>query len=1002
MPDSPVFVTAQLIAFDAAPDRSRLRRAVLATLEEADGLRARFHDSPDGVRFTVGDPLEVEEICTAATDLDALAAVVGLDAPIDPGTGPCARVILIDHSDHPGLLVIAHHIVLDAYGHTMIANRIARLYATPDDPSRLTSVTALPVDTDRPAADDAAFWAQELDAVTGPSTLSGRPRGHRIATRVRTRRVEITPLHDRSGWPMLLTAAIAAFCARSIGNPAVTLGFPMMNRLGSPTANIATTAVNVIPLRVHVPAQSGVGAIAETVTGDVRRLTRHARYRGEQIVRDLRSRGVDGATGPAVNIKPFGASIDLDGITGRIRSLRRGPVVDLSITALHHTDTPDPALELTIDADADLYDDDGLARLADALAAFLTTAVADVDRPVGGIPLDAANAGRAAIAARDAETAGATDPTPLLDWIAAQDPDFVAVVCGDETMTYHVLAQRVDALAATVGTLDRDDIVAILLPRGIDLIVATLAVLRAGAAFLPLDPGFPTRRIEDTLTDADPVAVIESDTDGPRVTRRRESHTSAVSATRRTDDAAYVIYTSGSTGRPKGVVIGHGALRNFTDAMIRLIGLRPGRSMLAVTTASFDISILELVVPLAAGATVVVATAEDVHDPARLARLIDRHRITWMQATPSLWTALLDAGHADALADLDVLVGGEQLPAALATRLAEAARSVRNMYGPTETTIWSTTAPVPAAAPVRIGTPIANTGVRVLDSVLQPVAPGAVGDLYLAGDGLARGYRGRPDLTAGVFVADPFGAPGDRMYRTGDLVRVDELGALDCLGRADHQVKIRGFRVELGDVEAALEAHDTVDHAVAAAVGGRLIGYVTTTAAGAAVDTDGIRAALTRILPEYMVPAAVVVLSGFPLTANGKIDRKALPAPDFAARAGHSRPPRTAAEHALVAVFADILDVGRVGAEDDFFTLGGDSITAVRVVAGAAREGWEITALEVFDHPTPARLAALARQVAIPATAAGTTDVTSESGSGATTLTLDDDEIDDLMDGSLL
>ncbi|MDA0567191.1 amino acid adenylation domain-containing protein, partial [Streptomonospora sp. S1-112] len=424
--------------------------------------------------------------------------------------------------------------------------------------------------------------------------------------------------------------------------------------------------------------------------------------------------------------------------------------------------------------------------------------------------------------------------------------------------------------------------------------------------------------------------------------------------------AAYVLYTSGSTGRPKGVVVSHGALLNFLDDMAGRFPLGEGERFLAVTTVGFDISALEVYLPLLAGATVVVAEREVVRDPVALAELIGSSGATVMQATPALWQALVEE-RPDALHGLRVLVGGEALPGALARELAARSAGVVNLYGPTETTIWSTAAPLAPGTPVTIGRPIANTRVYVLDTALRPAAPGTVGELYIAGDGVARGYLGRPGLTAARFVADPFGPPGARMYRTGDLVRL-RAGRLHFVGRSDFQVKVRGFRIELGEIESALDDQGGVAQAVAVAredVPGqvRVVGYVRP-APGAAPDPAALRAALAQRLPDYMVPSAVVVLDAFPQTANGKVDRAALPAPLPAAAPAQA--PASPLEARLRVLMAEVLGVAALGGDDDFFALGGHSLLATRAANRVRAElGVEARVRDVFDAPTPAALAAL-------------------------------------------
>ncbi|NEA10285.1 amino acid adenylation domain-containing protein, partial [Streptomyces sp. SID10692] len=454
------------------------------------------------------------------------------------------------------------------------------------------------------------------------------------------------------------------------------------------------------------------------------------------------------------------------------------------------------------------------------------------------------------------------------------------------------------------------------------------------------------------------------------------------------DDPAYVIHTSGSTGLPKGVVVPRRALANLLAAMGRLLDLSGGDRLLAVTTVSFDIAALELFVPLLGGATVVLAADDDVRDPFALAALIRSSGPTVMQATPSLWRVLADADPG-ALRGLRALSGGEPLPGDLARTLTRHADGLVNLYGPTETTVWSTAAVLGDGETPHVGRPVRRTRAYVLDRTLAPAPVGVAGELHLAGEGVAAGYSHRPGLTAERFVADPHGAPGTRMYRTGDLARFRADGTLEVLGRADHQVKIRGHRVEPGEIEAALLAHPSVAEAAVTAVpapGGELTlaAYCVPVRAGeehprtegesapregeaapreGAGDADWtgtLRAALAERLPEHLVPGHFVVLDRLPLTPNGKTDRAALPAVADSARARPARAPLPGAETVLCELFAEALGRSGTGPDDDFFLLGGHSLSAARLVTALrSRTGAELPVRAVFDHPTPARLAAV-------------------------------------------
>ncbi|WP_275674329.1 non-ribosomal peptide synthetase [Streptomyces sp. MUM 16J] len=583
----------------------------------------------------------------------------------------------------------------------------------------------------------------------------------------------------------------------------------------------------------------------------------------------------------------------------------------------------------------------------------------------------------------------------LLAAQAARTPEAVALVCGPVEMTYAELDARANRIARLLAGrgVGPESVVAVCMERGADLVAALLGVLKAGAAYLPVDPEYPADRIEFTLADAGVRCVLTGASqaarlagfdgitgvpvlalDDPAVT----AETAALDGGPLTADEyvavpgpsnpAYVIYTSGSTGRPKGVVIEHRALVNFLSSMRERFAPTADDRLLAVTTIGFDIAGLELYLPLLCGARVVLATPEEVRDPQALLVLAAASGATMLQATPSLWHAVV-AEPADesaaVLAEVRALVGGEALPTELARTLAARTSSVTNLYGPTETTIWSTAADVAAdpAAVSAIGAPIANTQVYVLDAALAPVPAGVTGDLYIAGDGLARGYLGRPDLTAQRFVAGPFGGPGTRMYRTGDTVRWTANGELEFVGRADDQVKLRGFRIELGEIEAVVAAHPAVSRIAAVVredVPGdrRLVAYVVPAGAGAdaAAVTAAVRDSAAESLPAYMVPSAVVVLDALPLTPNGKLDRKALPAPEYTT--GSGRGPATLQEEILSGVFAQVLGVDRVGVEDDFFALGGHSLLATRLISRVrAVLGVEVPLRGLFEAPTVALLA---------------------------------------------
>ncbi len=565
----------------------------------------------------------------------------------------------------------------------------------------------------------------------------------------------------------------------------------------------------------------------------------------------------------------------------------------------------------------------------------------------------------------------------------------MALLHEGEALTYAELDSQANRLARHLRThgVGPDRLVGIYLERSAAMVVGLLAVLKAGGAYVPLDPMYPAERLAHMLEDAAPCAVLTQEKlrvnlppcSAPVIAVDSLSAEIAAQDAARLDSAAtgltprhlaYVIYTSGSTGRPKGVMIEHAAVVNFLRAMRKQPGIDTADRLLAVTTITFDIAALEIFLPLIAGATVVLASARAASDADALARLLENHDITVMQATPATWRLLLHGGWTGRKS-LKVLCGGEALSADLAAKLLERVGSVWNMYGPTETTIWSCARQIATVDSAQhtepIGGPIDETRVHLLDEQLQPVAAGAAGEIYIGGAGVARGYLNRTELTAERFIRDPF-APETRarMYRTGDLGRWRGDGAIDFLGRTDQQVKIRGYRIELGEVEAQLVRHTDVREAAVLAREDeqgekRLVAYLVPRNPSAPPTVERLRAHLTGMLPEYMVPGAFVALERLPLTPNGKLDRRALPAPGAASQLRRSyEAPQGSVEEALARIWQALLRLERVGRSDNFFELGGYSMLALELRSRIESElGAEVSLSALIEAPTVARLAQL-------------------------------------------
>uniref|UniRef100_A0AAU1ZUG3 Non-ribosomal peptide synthase/polyketide synthase n=1 Tax=Streptomyces sp. NBC_00093 TaxID=2975649 RepID=A0AAU1ZUG3_9ACTN len=774
-------------------------------------------------------------------------------------------------------------------------------------------------------------------------------------------------LANRHGASMFMVAqaAVAVLLHRLGAGDDIPLGTPISGRGDEKLEDLIGFFVNSLVLRTDLSGAPTFAELLDRVRDTDLAAYEHQDLPFERLVEALNpTRSL--ARHPLFQVMVVylgdpGGSPDFPGLAASREPLRQQSAkFDLSFDFIEQGDGS--GIQGWIEYSADLFDHGTVERLAGRLMRLLKQVAAEPDVRVRDLEVLEETERQLVLGDWNGTTreVPATSLPELFRAQVARTPDATAVVFGEQRLTYAELDSRVEHTARVLTGLGAapEQTVAVALPRSTELIVALLAVHRTGAAYLPLDADYPEERLAFMLADARPVTVIrDALPDGPAGTELPSSYDPL--------SPAYVIYTSGSTGRPKGVVVPHEGIVNRLLWMQDEYGLTGDDRVLQKTPSSFDVSVWEFFWPLITGATLVVAKPEGHKDPVYLAELIRQQAVTTVHFVPSMLRAFLDEPTAANCTGLRrVLCSGEALPLELAERFhAVLPAELHNLYGPTEASVDVTAGQVSeGSGRVSIGRPVWNTRAYVLDGALRPVPPGVAGELYLAGVQLARGYLGRPGLTAERFTADPFGELGSRMYRTGDLARWTTEGTLEYLGRTDDQVKVRGFRIELGEIESVLARHETVGHVSVVARDQRLVAYVVPATPERTPDSAALRAHAAAALPEHMVPAAFVVLDALPLTPSGKLDRRALPAPDFATETTDTLP-RTPREEILCRLFADVLNLERVGVDDDFFTLGGDSIVAMQLVARVRAAGLAVSPRDVFRHKTAAGLAAAARDL---------------------------------------
>ncbi|WP_224188673.1 non-ribosomal peptide synthetase, partial [Mycobacterium avium] len=984
-----------LVKIDGKVHRDALEQAITQAVAEAEPGRVSFFEVDGQV---VQKPIDYPHVELAFHDLtdhaDPVAEAREMSSAIQrtpmPLNGQMFKFVLFQTGhDEFYLFGCCHHIAIDGLGMALVCRRVATIYSAmvagkPIPDAYFGTVQDL-IDLESgyeaspDYAEDKAYWSEHLPPESGPVDRLPDAEGERdhyspsasvqldpsVANRIKElskklaiRRFSVT------------TAACALLVRGWSGSGSeVALDFPVSRRVRPESKTLPAMLAGVVPLVLSTVPESTVADFCKHVDKRIRELLAHQRF----PVHTLEGDGLRQAPNRVgINFIPSRLTLDLAGSPATASYTNHGPVGHFGLFFLGAGDQ----LFLSTAGPGQPFASFGVADLAGRLQQILAAMTEDPDRPLSSIELLTGD--EPALIDRWSNRPAPTEPAPAPVSIpqafaehVQRTPHAVAVTFGATSLTYAQLdeaSNRLGHLLADHG-VGPGDCVAVMFPRCADAIVSMLAVLKTGAAYVPIDPAHASSRMDFVLADAAPSAVITTSDLRSRLDDHDllvvDVHDPAVEAQPGTalpwpapENTAYIIYTSGTTGTPKGVAIPH---LNVTWLIESLdAGLPPGNVWTQCHSSAFDFSVWEIFGALLRGRRLLVVPESVASSPEDFHALLVAEQVSVLTQTPSAVAMLSPEG----LESTALVVAGEACPTDVVDRWAAPGRVMLDAYGPTETTVCaSISTPLTAGDPVvPIGSPIAGAAMFVLDKWLQPVPAGVVGELYLAGRGVGHGYVRRPGLTASRFVPNPFGAPGTRMYRTGDLVCWGPDGQLQYLGRADEQVKIRGFRIELGEIQSVLAGLDGVEQAAVVAREDRpgdkrLVGYITGTA-----DPAELRAQLADRLPPYMVPTAVMVLDALPLTGNGKLDKRALPSPEYAA--GEYRAPGDAIEEILADIYAQVLGVERVGVDDSFFDLGGDSILSMQVVARARAAGVICRPRDVFVEQTVARLARVS-QVAV-------------------------------------
>ncbi|HEX8695785.1 MAG TPA: amino acid adenylation domain-containing protein [Longimicrobium sp.] len=1026
MPGSPIYNIPVAVLVPVGIDVRALERALTVVVRRHEALRTTFRMDAGELKQVVHPPFPVQvEVLDVrhrvgpdfARDVEALVAEEG-SRPFDLARLPLSRVTLLRVSDeHCALVTTVHHIVADGWGCALVNREVFDLY----EGYVTGSVPELPEPTLRYAdyavwqrrhltgetlEKQVSFWREHLRGAPPLELPGDRPRPPALTYRGRFHRFRVPPdvtrrlrevcRQEAATLNMVVMAAFYVLLRKYSGQDDLVVGTLLGSRGRAELERVVGMFVNTAALRIDL---SGDPVFRDVVRrtkrlvleadlhqdlpfeklvdllGVERDLSRHpvfqALYFHQTFVRSHFAEG-GGDEPDVLPTRPISPAHDLNMMDTGVAKF------DLQLTTLELGE----GLSAFAEYSTDLFDPATMARMCRHFVTLLDRAGRAPDSRLSELSLLGGDERRTLLEEWGAGPALDVPSAPLhrrFEAQAARTPDALAVVAGSGRLTYREMDAWANRIAAELRSRGAAPgaIVGVALERSAAMVAALLGILKSGAAYLPLDPSYPAERVAFMLEDSGAALVLADAPAAPLpVSGARVIPVPAppapgeavapVSAGAAPGDRAYLVYTSGSTGRPKAVEVEHRNLSHLLASVAHQPGMRADDVTLAVTTISFDVSVPELFLPLATGARVVVAGPDEVVDGRALARLMEAEGVTVMQATPAAWRLLVRSGW-EGRPGLRAVATGEALTAELAEALLSRAGEVWNLYGPTEITVWATAHRVtgPGDGIVPIGRPMANVSARVLDRAGEPSPVGVPGELYVGGGGVARGYLGRPGLTADRFVPDPFSpAPGARMYRTGDRVRWRADGTLEYLGRTDFQVKLRGHRVELGEIESVLLRHPAVAAAAALVredVPGdqRLVAYFVPAAGSEAPSADGLRAWLRKRLPEYMVPGAFVALESLPTTTSGKVDRRALPVPEApeAAEGGYVAP-RNLVEEMLAGIWAEVLRREPIGVTDNFFQLGGHSLLATQVISRVAQTfAVELPIRGFFAAPTIAGLA---------------------------------------------